>query len=283
MQYFRELAPISEKEIESRVLAVLNGQEGKFNQIQVYKTLLGMIDLTTLEGADTQQRIKDLCHQAMAFADGKTGVPPTAAVCVYPPFVKLAKQELAGTQVEVASVAGAFPSGQSPIHIKVEEVKYAVDQGADEIDMVISRGKFLEGKYDTVFEEIQAIKAVCDNAHLKVILETGELDGLNHVRNASLLAIAAGADFIKTSTGKVKPAATLPAFLVMLDVIKTHYEQTGKRIGIKPAGGISEPQDALNYYLLVENVLGEAWLNKSLFRVGASRLAGKLHRAIIEE
>ncbi len=183
---------------------------------------------------------------------------------------------LEGTTVEVASVAAAFPSGQLPIDLKVAEVKYAVAEGADEIDIVISRGKLLENKYEEVYDEIFALKEACGNAHLKVILETGELETTSKIRKASEISIKAGADFLKTSTGKIKPAATPEAFLHMLDTIKEYHEKTGKKIGIKAAGGISEPDDALVYYNLVKNVLGKDWLNKKLFRIGASRLANKL-------
>lgn len=236
--------------------------------------LLNCIDLTTLEGSDTEAKVEELCRKAVAF--------PTAAVCVYPPFVALAKKRLAGTPIHVASVAGAFPAGQSPIEIKVAEVRYAVEQGADEIDMVISRGKFLDGKYDEVFDEIVAIKQAAAPAHLKVILETGELKTPENIFHASQLAIAAGADFIKTSTGKIAVNATPESFLVMLDAIKDHYDKTGKMVGMKPAGGIADADTALDFLKILENVLGEPWLTNRYFRIGASRLANKMAERIAE-
>jgi len=232
--------------------------------------VLSCIDLTTLEGADTHEKVIMMCKKAMMFS------PNTAAVCVYPPFVATAKETLKGSGVHVAAVAGAFPSGQSPIHVKVAEVEWTAKQGADEIDMVISRGTFLEGRYDVVSEEIAAIKKVCGDAHLKVILETGELQTSANIRKASELAILAGGNFIKTSTGKIPVAATEFAAVVMLETIKEYYEKTGIMIGFKPAGGISEPDVALGFLLLVDRILGEKWLNNTWLRFGASRLADKL-------
>jgi deoxyribose-phosphate aldolase len=195
-----------------------------------------------------------------------------AAVCVYPVFAELVSQQLLGTGIKTACVAGSFPSGQSPLGLRVEEVAYAVQFGADEIDMVISRGKLIEGNEDFILQEVEAIKTACGEAHLKVILETGELKTLGLVRKASELAIQGGADFIKTSTGKIQPAATPEAFMVMLDTIKEYHEATGIKIGIKPAGGISTSEEALIFYTLVLKILGEEWLNSHLFRIGASRL-----------
>jgi deoxyribose-phosphate aldolase len=232
---------------------------------------LSVLDLTTLEGNDTVDTIKNLCNKAKSFKE--TGLPNVAAVCVYPVFVRQAKQILLNTGIHVASVAGAFPSGQSPIHIKLSEIKYAIDEGADEIDMVISRGKFIQGDFNEVFDEIQAIKHICGNVHLKVILETGEIGDLNSVYDASVLAIEAGADFIKTSTGKIAPAATPEVSYVMLKAINKHFIKTGKKIGFKPAGGIATTQQASTYIRLVESIAGEQWLTSDLFRIGASRLA----------
>ncbi len=246
------------------------------NESEVYRFILNCIDLTTLEGSDNEQKINDLCHTALSFAATGKNVKNPSAVCVYPPFVAQAKRLLAGSDTRVASVAGAFPSGQSPIEIKVAEVSYAVNEGADEIDMVISRGKFLEGKYEEVGSEIRAIKKACKNAKLKVILETGELQTPENIYKASRIAIEAGADFIKTSTGKIAVNATPEAFIVMLDAIADYHRETGKMVGIKAAGGISDPETALVYVKLVENVLGDAWLNNQYFRIGASRLAKKL-------
>jgi len=243
-----------------------------------YRTLLSCIDLTTLEGSDNTARIVELCRKACSF--GESGLPYPAAVCVYPPFVGLAKKQLKGTGIRVAAVAGAFPSGQSPLSVRLEEVRYTVNEGADEIDMVISRGRLLEGDESFVFDEIAAIREVCKNVHLKVILETGELKTPALIRKASEIAIAAGTDFIKTSTGKIQPAATEEAMEIMLEVIREQYEKTGKKTGIKPAGGISEPKQALQYYFLTQRILGTGWLNKNLFRIGASRLADGLAREI---
>jgi deoxyribose-phosphate aldolase len=239
-----------------------------------FSTLLSCIDLTSLEGSDNKGKIIELCRKACSF--GESGLPLPAAVCVYPPFVKLAKDQLKGSGIRVAAVAGAFPSGQSPLPVRLEEVKYTVNEGADEIDMVISRGRLLEGEETFVFDEVSAIRSVCKGITLKVILETGELKTPSLIRTASKIAIAAGADFIKTSTGKIQPAATEEAVEIMLEVIRQHFEKTGKRTGIKPAGGISEAEQALKYYMLVERILGPEWLNNKLFRIGASRLADGL-------
>ncbi len=239
-----------------------------------FRTLLSCVDLTTLEGSDNNGRIVELCHKAISF--GESGLPLPAAVCIYPPFVRLAKKQLKGTGISVAAVAGAFPSGQSPLAVRLEEVRYTLNEGADEIDMVISRGHLLEGDESFVFDEISAIREVCKEVLLKVILETGELKSTALIRRASEIAITAGADFIKTSTGKIQPAATEEAMKIMLEVIREHYEKSGKKTGIKPAGGISEPDQALQYYLLTEQILGKDWLNKNLFRIGASRLADGL-------
>lgn len=210
----------------------------------------------------------------MSFSE--KGLPNVAAVCVYPVFARQVHTLLEGTGIQTACVAGAFPAGQSPIHVKLAEVKYAVEEGADEIDMVISRGKLLEGEYIEVFDEINAIKEVCGNVHLKVILETGELTDLPRIYDASVIAMKAGGDFIKTSTGKINPAATPEAAYVMLQAIRDYYESTGKITGFKPAGGISTPEQALVYVRLVESILGPEWLNPGLFRIGASRLADNL-------
>ncbi len=270
-------------ELTSRAERMVNDVLSKTDRLSALKTILGVIDLTTLSGDDTDQRVSSLCQTGIRFKNEKLGIPQVAAVCVYPVFVPLVKKELEGTGIRTASVAGAFPSGQSPLEIRVAEVDWAVKMGADDIDMVISRGKLLQGDYDDVFEEVQEIKAVCNQAHLKVILETGELKSVEKIRKACELSLMGGADFLKTSTGKIQPAATPEAFLIMLDTIKEFYEMTkGVRIGIKPAGGISSPEEALVYYALVKGVLGDEWLNKDLFRIGASRLAGKVYDEIIE-
>jgi deoxyribose-phosphate aldolase len=235
--------------------------------------ILNMIDLTTLEGKDTPGKVKQMCYKAHHLHDAIEGLPNVAAVCVYPTMVKLAKAELVGTNVKVASVSTAFPSGQAPIFVKLDDTKFAIDSGADEIDMVISRGKFLAGEYEFVHDEIAAIKEVCGKVRLKVILETGELSTLDNVRLASDIAIHAGADFIKTSTGKISPAATMPVTYTMLQAIRDHFVETGKMVGMKPAGGISNSKLALHYLVMVKETLGDEWLNNAYFRFGASSLA----------
>lgn len=232
---------------------------------------LNTLDLTTLEGTDNFETINSLCAKAASFKD--INLNNVAAVCVYPVFVKQALKNLIGTNIRVACVAGAFPSGQSPLHVKLAEVQYAIDEGAEEIDMVISRGAFLLGNYDQVYKEIARIKNLCKDVHLKVILETGELITLDNIYKASMIAMEAGADFIKTSTGKSNPAATPDASYVMLKAIDYFYKTTGRRIGFKAAGGIVTPQQALVYIRLIEELLDRRWLTNELFRIGASRLA----------
>jgi deoxyribose-phosphate aldolase len=241
-----------------------------------------MIDLTTLEGKDTPGKVKQLCYKANHPHDQLKGLPKVAAVCVYPTYVSLAKKELQGSGTCVASVATAFPSGQSSLKTKLSDTRFAVEEGADEIDMVISRGEFLAGNYEFVYDEIAAIKEACGEAHLKVILETGELDTLDNVRKASEIAMHAGADFIKTSTGKIQPAATLSVTYVMLDAIKDFYMKTGKMIGMKPAGGISNSKIALQYLVMLNEVLGEKWMNKNYFRFGASSLANDILMQLVK-
>lgn len=238
------------------------------------KTIFSCIDSTTLEGADTHQRVKDLCMNSV---DWQTDtIPHVASVCVYPVFVKEACNYLKGSGIKVASVAGAFPAGQSPLNVKLAEVQYALNEGADEIDMVISRGKLIDGEYDIVVEEIKSIKEVCGNHVLKVILETGELPSGELVAKASELAIEGGADFLKTSTGKIAVGATLESSKIMLTIIKNYYQKTGKLVGFKAAGGISTPEQALEYYELAQNTLGSNFVNNQYFRIGASRLTKKL-------
>jgi len=234
---------------------------------------LSMIDLTTLEGKDTAEKVRQLCYKAQHLNDSIQGLPNVAAVCVYPNLVSIAKRELKGSGINVAAVATAFPSGQSSLEVKLDDTRYAVNEGADEVDMVISRGKFLSGEYNFVFDEIAAVKEACGKSHLKVILETGELDTLDNVRKASDIAIYAGADFIKTSTGKISPAATMPVTFIMLNAIKDYHKKTGIKIGIKPAGGISTAKIALQYLVMLKETLGNDWMNKDLFRFGASSLA----------
>ncbi|MDB5038149.1 MAG: deoxyribose-phosphate aldolase [Bacteriovoracaceae bacterium] len=242
-----------------------------------------MLDLTTLDAKDTDGKVKQLCRKAIRPHDSLPDLPSVAAVCVYPNFVSTAKEALSGSSVKVAAVATAFPSGMSTLKVKLRETKWAVNQGADEIDMVISRGKFLAGEYDFVSDEIAAVKEECGPAHLKVILETGELSTLDNIRKASDLAMEAGADFIKTSTGKIQPAATLPVTLVMLEAIRDFYYRTGKKIGMKPAGGIATAKLALQYLVMVRETLGQEWLSPDWFRFGASVLANDLLRQIVKE
>tara|TARA_B100001105_G_scaffold1859_1_gene1324 strand:- start:1007 stop:1906 length:900 start_codon:yes stop_codon:yes gene_type:complete len=238
--------------------------------------ILSMIDLTTLEGKDTPEKVKRLCYKAQHLDDSIEGLPNVAAVCVYPTLVAVAKKELKESGINVASVATAFPSGQSTLEVKLEDTKFAVNEGADEVDMVISRGKFLAGEYNFVFDEIAAVKQACGKAHLKVILETGELDTLDNVRKASNIAMHAGANFIKTSTGKISPAATMDMVYVMLNAIKDFHTETGIKIGMKPAGGISTAKKSLQYLVMLKETLGDEWMNKEFFRFGASSLANDI-------
>lgn len=256
----------------------------KESKLQGLHMALSMIDLTTLEGADTEMKVRQLCRKAMVPHQSEPGLPHVAAVCVYPSLVKTAKKELKGSNVKVAAVATAFPAGQAPLQIKLDDTKAALEAGADEIDMVISRGKFHQGEYTYVFDEIAQIKALCDKqARLKVILETGELGNFDAVRRASDIAMHAGADFIKTSTGKIKPAATMPVTLVMLEAIRDFYRETGVMIGMKPAGGISNAKLALHYLIMVKETLGERWLDPHWFRFGASRLANDVLMQIMKQ
>jgi deoxyribose-phosphate aldolase len=231
-----------------------------------------VIDLTTLEGADTPGKVAALCSKAIRPDPGDPGIPSVAAVCVYPNLVPTAKERLQGSGVRVASVATAFPSGQSPIDIKVADAVRAVELGADEIDMVIDRGAFLSGRYAKVFDEIVKVKEAVGDAHLKVILETGELGTYDNVRRASLLAMAAGANFIKTSTGKISPAATLPTALCMLEAIRDVHDETGRVVGFKAAGGVRAAKQAIQHLVLVHETLGPDWLTPDRYRIGASSL-----------
>lgn len=242
-----------------------------------------MMDLTTLEAKDTAAKVIQLCTKAIKPCEALPDVPSVAAVCVYANLVSVAKKALEGSKVKVAAVATAFPSGMSTRKVKLEETRFAVNEGADEIDMVISRGHFLNGDYNFVFDEIAAVKEACGEAHLKVILETGELSTLDNVRRASDLAMYAGADFIKTSTGKIQPAATLPVTLVMLEAIRDFYYKEGKRIGMKPAGGIATAKLALNYLVMLRETLGNDWLTPDLFRFGASSLANDVLMQLMKE
>ncbi|MCC6180981.1 MAG: deoxyribose-phosphate aldolase [Bacteroidia bacterium] len=272
---FKDSPTIDQVGIEERVARFNTRSIKKESKVQALKLALNMIDLTTLEGKDTEGKVKQMCYKAMHPHDQLPNLPSTAAVCVYPTFVKVAKDALKGSNVKVASVSTAFPSGNSSLKIKLLDTTLALENGADEIDMVISRGEFLKGNYNFVYDEIANIKTLCQkhNARLKVIFETGEISTLDNVRRASDLAMCAGADFIKTSTGKIGVAATMPVTLVMLDAIKDFYYKTGIMVGMKPAGGISTAKGALQYLVMLHETLGNAWLNNKWFRFGASSLA----------
>ena len=270
--------------IEDRINRITKRSLKRESKLKGLEMILSMIDLTTLEGMDTVKKVEQLCYKATHLHNQIPNLPNVAAVCVYPNMVRTASNALKGSDVLVASVATAFPSGNSTLPIKINDTKEAIENGANEVDMVISRGKFHSGEYNYVFDEIAAIKDVCgENSRLKVILETGELGDYDHIRMASEIAINAGADFIKTSTGKISPAATLPITLVMLEAIKDHYYKTGKMVGMKPAGGISNAKLALQYLMLVKETLGNLWLNKHWFRFGASSLANDVLMQIAKQ
>ncbi|MGB5737761.1 MAG: deoxyribose-phosphate aldolase [Woeseia sp.] len=264
---------VDEVGVEERVARFQTRSIKTSSKNEALKMILSMIDLTTLEGQDTPGKVRQLCQKAIHLHDKLPDLPHVAAVCVYPTMVGTAKKALGKHKINVAAVATAFPSGMAPRNIKIDETKMAVAEGADEIDMVISRGAFLQGEYRFVFDEIAAVKEACGKAHLKVILETGELSTLDHVRRASVLAMHAGADFIKTSTGKIQPAATLPVTLTMLQAIRDYYHETGRMVGMKPAGGISTSKLAIHYLVMLRETLGNAWMTPEWFRFGASSLA----------
>jgi deoxyribose-phosphate aldolase len=268
---------LNKVQIEARIDNLIAETPTNTEWNKALQLIFSCIDLTTLEATDNADRIAKFCEKALAYK--KEGVS-VAALCIYSPFVKQAKTLIKDSGIQLATVACAFPTGQMPLDLKLREVEFAVAQGADEVDMVISRGTFLQGDYDAIFEEIKAVKKSCGNAHLKVILETGELQTVENIRKASEIALLAGADFLKTSTGKVSPAATPLAAVIMLDTIAEFYKKTGKMIGFKPAGGIADPETAYTYYVLVKNILGKEWLNNKLFRIGASRLADKVFELI---
>jgi len=274
---------IDEVSARERVARLFSRSIKKESKLMALKLALSMIDLTTLEGKDSTGKVKQLCYKAAHLHDQFPDLPSVAAVCVYPTMVSVAVNALAGTGIKVASVATAFPSGMTSLSNKLEEVKMVVEGGADEVDMVISRGKFLKGEYHDVSNEISEVKAVCGKAHLKVILETGELATLDNVRLASDIAMEAGADFIKTSTGKISPAATPPVVLVMLEAIRDYYRKTGQKIGMKPAGGISKAKLAIQYLVMVRETLGEEWLTPDFFRFGASSLANDVLMQIVKQ
>lgn len=286
--------PIDEVGVKERADFFTKRSVKKDSKLTAFYLAMSMCDLTTLEGADTPARVQQMCQKAKfpippdmiapyLAKQNLRMIPSVAAICVYPSMVATAVKALKGTAINIASVATAFPSGQSPLSVKIDDTRYAVEQGATEIDMVINRGAFLSGRYQEVYDEICEVKRVCGHAHLKVILETGELGTLDHVRLASDIAILAGADFIKTSTGKVTPAATLSVTLVMLQAIKDHYLKTGIKIGMKPAGGIRTSKQALQYLCMVKEILGPDWLTPELFRFGASALVNDLLKQILKE
>ncbi|MGB2958298.1 MAG: deoxyribose-phosphate aldolase [Bacteroidota bacterium] len=270
--------------VEERVARLTTRSIKRDSKIAALKLALSMIDLTTLEGNDSPGKVRQLCYKAMHLHDALPDLPHVAAICVYPTLVRIARKELGDSGIKVASVATAFPSGQSSRETKMEEIRYAVQEGADEIDMVISRGAFLRGDLAYVHEEIAEAKNLCaEQAHLKVILETGELGSLDRIRRASDLALAAGADFIKTSTGKIKPAATLTATLVMLEAIRDYHQRTGVKRGMKPAGGIRNAKTAIQYLVVLNETLGRDWMTPDLFRIGASSLANDILMQLAKE
>ncbi|HKA03030.1 MAG TPA: deoxyribose-phosphate aldolase [Acidimicrobiales bacterium] len=275
-RFLHGLPGVDQVGAEARVADLSTRSIKKGSKLYALDLAVRMTDLTTLEGADTPGKVRALCAKGLHPDPGDPSVPSVAAICIYPDLVAIAKQELRGSTVKIASVATAFPSGRAAVEVKLADVRSAVDAGADEVDMVIDRGAFLAGRYGEVLEEVQLVKAACGLAHLKVILETGELATLDNVRRASWLAMVGGADFIKTSTGKISPAATLPVTLVMLEAVRDFAEMTGARIGVKPAGGIRTAKDAVRYLVVVHEVAGPEWLTPDLFRFGASSLLNDL-------
>jgi deoxyribose-phosphate aldolase len=264
--------PVDAVALETRAADLATRSIKKHAKEQGLKLAVAMMDLTTLEGMDSPGKVRHLCSKAARPLPARDDVPSCAAVCVYPDLVKVAAGAVAGTGVKVASVATGFPSGRTDLRTKRREVELAVRAGATEIDMVIDRGAFLGGRFRAVLDEVRAVKDACGDAHLKVILETGELQTYDNVRLASQLAIEGGADFIKTSTGKVSPASTRPVVLLMLEVVRDHFLQTGRKVGVKAAGGIRSAKDALRYLVLVNETCGDQWMTPELFRFGASSL-----------
>ena len=279
-QFLRTLPPVDQVGAEGRAAMLATRSIKTTSKNWAIDMAITMVDLTTLEGADTPGKVRALCAKAVRPDPSDPTVPSVGAICVYNDMAKIARTELdnnGGQNIPVAAVSTAFPSGRASMEVKIRDTKDALENGAAEIDMVIDRGAFLSGRLGEVFDEIKAIKEVCGNsAHLKVILETGELVTLDNVRKASYLAMLAGADFIKTSTGKVAPAATAPVVLVMLEAVRDYYNETGIRIGVKPAGGIRTTKDAMKQLVLVNEAAGPEWLTPSLFRIGASALLNDL-------
>jgi deoxyribose-phosphate aldolase len=269
--------------VEERAASLAKRSIKRESKLWALDLAIRMVDLTTLEGKDTPGKIRALAGKARHPDPTDPSIPSVAALCVYPNMIATAKAALAGSTVKVASVATYFPSGQTSLAVKLEDVRSAVALGADEIDMVIDRGGFLAGEYARVFDEIVAVKQACGEAHLKVILETGELETYDNVRRASVLAMAAGADFIKTSTGKVQPASTLPVTLVMLEAIRDFHAQTGRAVGMKPAGGIRTAKEAIAYLTVLYETLGPDWMTPDRFRFGASSLLNDILMQIRKE
>jgi deoxyribose-phosphate aldolase len=268
---------------EERAASLAKRSIKKNSKLWALDLAIRCIDLTTLEGQDTPGKVAALCGKALHPDPTDPSIPAVAAICIYPSLVRQAATRLRGTGVHVASVATAFPSGQTFTQIKVEETREVVAAGADEVDMVIDRGAFLSGNYQKVFDEIVQVKEACGQAHLKVILETGELGTYDNVRRASVLAMAAGADFIKTSTGKIQPAATLPVALVMMEAIRDFNRETGRAVGFKSAGGIRTAKQAIAYLVVLNETLGPAWLTPERFRLGASTLLNDILMQIQKE
>jgi deoxyribose-phosphate aldolase len=279
----RGVRTVDQVGVEERAAALGKRSIKKASKLWALDLAIRCIDLTTLEGQDTPGKVAALCGKGIRPQPGDDSIPGVAAICIYPLMVAEARAHLQGSGVKVASVATAFPSGQSFTSVKVAETREAVAAGADEIDMVIDRGAFLSGHYQKVYDEIQAIKEACGDAHLKVILETGELGTYDNVRRASILAMAAGADFIKTSTGKVSPAATPPVSLVMMETIRDFHRETGRTVGFKPAGGIRTAKQAIHYLVIVHETLGPAWMTPDRFRLGASSLLNDVLMQIEKE
>jgi deoxyribose-phosphate aldolase len=275
--------PVDQVGIEERAAMLAKRSVKRESKLWALDMAIRMMDLTTLEGKDTPGKIRALAGKAIRPDPTDPTIPSVAALCVYPNMIETAKKALAGSSVKVASVATYFPSGQTSLGVKLEDVRQAVAAGADEIDMVIDRGAFLAGDYGKVYDEIVSIKAATGDAHLKVILETGELETYDNVRRASVLAMAAGADFIKTSTGKVQPASTLPVTLVMLEAIRDFHAQTGRAVGMKPAGGIRTSREAVSYLTVLYETLGPAWMTPDRFRFGASTLLNDVLMQIRKE
>ena len=267
---------LSDADVQARVASIIENKVTENNTEEVKKLLFNCIDLTTLNSTDSDESVMKFTEKVNKFDDEFPDLKNVAAICVYPNFAEVVKNTLDVDGINIACVSAGFPSSQTFIEVKIAETAMALMEGADEIDIVISIGKFLSGDYETMCEEIQELKDTCKERHLKVILETGALKTASNIKKASILSMYSGADFIKTSTGKQQPAATPEAAYVMCEAIKEYYEKTGNKIGFKPAGGINTVNDALIYYTIVKEILGEEWLNNKLFRLGTSRLANLL-------